>query len=308
MSSQPNELQSFNLPEVDTAIAGTQFAGALHYLASTPSTNDLAHAAAHAGERHGVWIAGEQTAGRGRGGHSWHSAPGAKDAPAGLYMSALISPDLPMQSAQHLSLSAAIAVQSAICSVTGFRIREDIDIRWPNDLMFNMPNGRDGTARKVGGILIEASAQPAPSSGPTLLRYAVVGIGINLNHTAFPPELESIATSLRREAFTRSVENGTKCFRCEPLAAAILIALDREINRLTLDLAPGAWHPSQDFTELSTWITGKRVRVEARDPTPNGPAPGYTGTTAGLDPNGFLLVNGDDGRLHTVLSGGLRDP
>jgi BirA family biotin operon repressor/biotin-[acetyl-CoA-carboxylase] ligase len=319
MSNQPSELQSFNLPEVDTAIVGTQFAGALHYLASTPSTNDLAHAAAHAGERHGVWIAGEQTAGRGRGGHSWHSAPGAKDVPAGLYMSALVSPDLSMQSAQHLSLSAAIAVQSAIASVTGFRIREDIDIRWPNDLMFNVPNGRDGTARKLGGILIEASAQPAPASGPTLLRYAVVGIGINVNHTAFPPELEAIATSLRREAFTRNVENGTKCFtrsvengtkclRCEPLAAAILIALDREINRLTLDLAPGALHPSQDSTEFSTWITGKRVRVEARDPAPNHPAPGYTGTTAGLDPNGFLLVNGDDGRLHTVLSGGLRDP
>jgi BirA family biotin operon repressor/biotin-[acetyl-CoA-carboxylase] ligase len=324
MSNQPSELQSFNLPEVDTAIAGTQFAGALHYLASTPSTNDLAHAAAHAGARQGVWIAGEQTAGRGRGGHNWHSAPGAKDAPAGLYMTALISPDLPMQSAQHLSLATAIAVQSAIASVTGFRIREDIDIRWPNDLMFNMPNGRDGTARKLGGILIEASAQPAPASGPTLLRYAVVGIGINVNHTAFPPELEAIATSLRREAFTRnvenstkclgreaftrSVENGTKCLRCEPLAAAILIALDREINRLTLDLAPGALHPSQDFTEFSTWITGKRVRVEARDPAPNHPAPGYTGVTAGLDPNGFLLVNGDDGRLHTVLSGGLRDP
>jgi BirA family biotin operon repressor/biotin-[acetyl-CoA-carboxylase] ligase len=301
-------LHSFQLAEVETAIAGTQFAGALHHLTSTPSTNDLAHAAAHAGERHGVWIADEQTAGRGRGGHSWHSALGAKDALAGLYMTALISPDLPMQSAQHLSLGAAIAVQSAICSVTGFRIREDVDIRWPNDLMFNMPNGRDGTARKLGGILIEASAQPAPASGPTLLRYAVVGIGINVNHTAFPPELDAIATSLRREAFTRSVENGTKCLRREPLAAAILIALDREINRLTLDLAPGALHPCQDFTEVSTWITGKRIRVEARDPAPNHPAPGYTGTTAGLDPNGFLLVDGDDGRLHTVLSGGLRDP
>jgi BirA family biotin operon repressor/biotin-[acetyl-CoA-carboxylase] ligase len=321
-SDQPNELRSFNLPEVDAAIAGTQFAGALHYLATTPSTNDLAHAAAHAGARHGVWIAGQQTAGRGRGGHSWHSPAGAKDAPAGLYMTALISPDLPMQSAQHLSLSAAIAVQSAIASVTGFRIREDIDIRWPNDLMFNMPNrlnGRDGTARKLGGILIEAAAQPAPASGPTLLRYAIVGIGINVNHTAFPPELEAIATSLRRELSGPAPTLGAPSqaqpevglhapIRCEPLAAAILIALDREINRLTLDLAPGALHPSQDFTELSTWITGKRVRVEARDPAPNDPAPGYTGVTAGLDPNGFLLVNGDDGQLHTVLSGGLREP
>jgi BirA family biotin operon repressor/biotin-[acetyl-CoA-carboxylase] ligase len=317
-SHQPNELRSFNLAEVDAAIAGTQFAGALHHLASTPSTNDLAHAAAHAGARHGVWIAGEQTAGRGRGGHSWHSAPGAKGAPAGLYMSALISPDLPMQSALRLSLSAAIAVQSAICSVTGFRIREDIDIRWPNDLMFNTLNGRDGTARKLGGILIEASAQPAPASGPALLRYAVVGIGINVNHTAFPPELEAIATSLRRElsdpalpghlacreAFTRSVENGTKCLRCEPLAAAILLALDAELSRLTSSPEPR----TSNLSLYSSWITGKRVRVETRDPAPNHPAPGYTGTTAGLDPSGFLLVNGDDGRLHTVLSGGLRDP
>jgi len=33
---------------------------------------------------------------------------------------------------------------------------------------------------------------------------------------------------------------------------------------------------------------------------------GYTGTTAGLDRRGFLLVAGDDGILHTVLSGGVR--
>jgi len=36
--------------------------------------------------------------------------------------------------------------------------------------------------------------------------------------------------------------------------------------------------------------------------------PGYTGTTAGLNPSGFLLVAGDDGQVHTVLSGGIREP
>jgi BirA family biotin operon repressor/biotin-[acetyl-CoA-carboxylase] ligase len=315
-SNQPSESASFSLAEVDAAIAGTQFAGNLHHLASTSSTNDLAHAAARAGARQGVWIADEQTAGRGRGGHNWHSAPGAKDAPDGLYMTALISPDLPMQSALHLSLATAIAVQSAIASITGFRIREDIDIRWPNDLMFNRPNGRDGKSRKLGGILIETSAQPVPASGPTLLRYAVIGIGINVNHTAFPPELEAIATSLRRESFTRSVEKGTKCsftrsveegtkcLRCEPLAAAILVALDAELLRLTSNPEPR----TSNLPLYSSWITGKRVRVEAHCGVPNHPAPGYTGVTAGLDPNGFLLVDGDDGRRHTVLSGGLRDP
>jgi hypothetical protein len=93
--------------------------------------------------------------------------------------------------------------------------------------------------------------------------------------------------------------------RCEPLAAAILVALDRELGRLTTD---NEQRTTDNPALYSSWIAGKRVRVEARDPAPNHPAPGYTGTTAGLDPNGFLLVNGDDGHLHTVLSGGLRDP
>jgi len=57
--------------------------------------------------------------------------------------------------------------------------------------------------------------------------------------------------------------------------------------------------PARNLAEVSTWITGRRVRV-------GGPG-GYTGTTAGLDQNGFLLVDGDDGTRHTVLSGGVRD-
>jgi len=317
-SKQPSEHPTFNLAEIEAAIAGTQFAGTLHYLATTPSTNDLAHAAAHAGARHGVWIAGQQTAGRGRGGHTWHSPAGAEHVPDGLYLSALISPELPMQLAQHLSLAAAIAVQNAICSVIGLRIRDDIDIRWPNDLMFSR---RDGKSRKLGGILIESAAQPAPASGPALLRYAVVGIGINVNHTAFPPELDAIATSLRRELSNPAPkldpprpgapsqaqpEVGLHApIGCEPLAVSILLALDREILRLSTHNSQFTIH---NLHLRSSWIAGKRVRVEPRDPAPNDPAPGYTGTTAGLDPSGFLLVNGDDGRQHTVLSGGLREP
>ena len=103
-----------------------------------------------------------------------------------------------------------------------------------------------------------------------MLRYAIIGIGINLNHTAFPPELDSIATSIRRElpshlalgsdSFARSVENGTKCLRREPIAAAILIALDAEIRRLS----------THNLSLYSTWVQGKRVRVE--DPRRLSPA------------------------------------
>jgi BirA family biotin operon repressor/biotin-[acetyl-CoA-carboxylase] ligase len=295
-SSQPPASGTFNLAEVESAVAATQFAGRLHHLASTPSTNDLAARAALAGARIGVWIADEQLAGRGRGAHTWHSPAGS-----GLYMTALAAPPLPMQSALALSTRVAVAVQSAIASTFGFRVRDQIDIRWPNDLMLN--------GKKVGGILIDTASNPAAPPLPAMLRYAIVGIGINLNQTAFPPSLEPIATSilrelpglpLRPESFTRSVEDGTKCLNREPLAAAILLTLDAELRALATD---NGQQTTDNLSLYSSWVCGKRVRVEARDGVPS-----YTGTTAGLNPQGFLLVAGDDGQLHTVLSGGLRDP
>jgi BirA family biotin operon repressor/biotin-[acetyl-CoA-carboxylase] ligase len=282
----PFDLRAFDLRAVEQAIANTEFAGQLHYVASTSSTNELALQAAQSGARHGVWIAEQQTAGRGRGSHIWHSPAGD-----GLYMTALVAPAIPMQRALGLSFTTAIAAQSAISSVAGFRRRDQIDIRWPNDILLN--------GKKCGGILIETASNPATSSGPAMLRYAVVGIGINVNHTAFPAELDAIATSLRRE-----LPDCTQPLRREPLAAAILLALDAELRRLTTNNQQPTTSNRLDLAQYSSWISGKRVRVQARDDDPGG----YTGITAGLDPSGFLLVHGDDGQLHTVLSGGLREP
>src|ERR1017187_2024279 len=101
----PDQLHVFDLAGGKSTIAPPEFAGSIKYLSTVSSTNDLAREAAQSGARHGVWIAGEQTAGRGRGGHTWHSAAGE-----GLYMTALISPPIPMQSALRLSLRVAIAV------------------------------------------------------------------------------------------------------------------------------------------------------------------------------------------------------
>jgi BirA family biotin operon repressor/biotin-[acetyl-CoA-carboxylase] ligase len=291
----------FQLAEVNDAIAGTEFHRCLTHLPTVPSTMDLAAEAARSGARRGVWIADEQTAGRGRGAHTWHSEPGA-----GLYMTALTSPPLPVQSALRLSFRVAIGVQAAIAATTGLRIREQIDIRWPNDLMLSRPNA---PARKCGGILIDTASEPASPPRPATLRYALIGIGINLNHLSFPPELDPIATSLRREL------PGQPLLRREPLTAAILRELDATIRTLTTgDRA------TDDFTAHSSWLTGKRVRIEPRSIEPRSiePRPGdlvdsdpaaasYTGTTAGLDPNGFLRVLDDDGQLRTVLSGGLRE-
>lgn len=267
---------SFDLSGVLAALAGTTFADHLQHLASVDSTNLLALAEAQAGAPHGsVWVADEQTAGRGRGGHGWHSAAGD-----GLYVSVLLRPKMAIVDALWLSLATGLAVQSAIATVTGLKP----DIRWPNDILIN--------EKKCGGILAETSATASQSTSPAMLRYAVLGIGINVNHPSFPAELEALATSLRRES-------GSTWSR-ESLLIELLRALERQVSLLEEELHGDVTSPTllDRFAAASSWVRGKRVRVDE--------AGGYTGVTTGLDERGFLRVTGDDGVLHTVISGGVR--
>ena len=257
---------SFDLAAVEAAIASTRFAGLVQHFASTSSTSTLALDAAQQGAQGGVWIADEQTAGRGRGGHTWHSAAGD-----GLYVSMLVRPALAPSRALWLSLATGLAAQSAIMALATLKA----DIRWPNDLLL------DG--RKCGGILVETSLAPQAEAA---LRYAVIGVGINVNHPEFLEDLAHLATSLR-------LESG-KTWRREDLLAALLNALDHEIN--LLETAPEDL--LERFSQASTWVRGKRVHV--------GEDGGYPGITDGLDAEGFLIVQGDDGMRHTVLSGGVR--
>ncbi|HEX4650593.1 MAG TPA: biotin--[acetyl-CoA-carboxylase] ligase [Granulicella sp.] len=282
----------FDLAHIDRALASTRFAGKLHHFETIGSTNIHAVDAASTGAPDGsVYIADEQTAGRGRGGHTWHSIPGD-----GLYLSALIRPStpIPLADALWISLSTGLAAQRAIHQTTGLVA----DIRWPNDLILN--------TKKVGGILVESASTPATAQHPAHLRFAVIGIGINVNHAEFPAELAPLATSLRLE---KGRESGAPHSR-ESLVQNLLLALDDELYALELELRGDLPTPAPPgdgsaaagllarFTRASTWIHGMHVRVDE--------AGGYTGITAGLDARGFLQVAGDDGLLHTVLSGGVR--
>jgi BirA family biotin operon repressor/biotin-[acetyl-CoA-carboxylase] ligase len=264
------ESSGIDLAALDAEIQGTVFAGQVQHFASVGSTNALALEAAQGGARVGAWVADEQTAGRGRGGHGWHSAAGD-----GLYVSALIAPPLPMTMALWLSLATGLAARAAIREVTGMTV----DIRWPNDLLLN--------GRKCGGILVETAVDGVR------LRYAVIGIGINVNHAGFPAELEALAASLR-------MESGGEVSR-EALLGALLRGLDEEIALLVQEHRGEIAGRTllERFAEASSWVRGKRVRVEEGG--------GYTGLTYGLDGRGFLLVDGDDGVMHTVLSGGVRE-
>jgi BirA family biotin operon repressor/biotin-[acetyl-CoA-carboxylase] ligase len=219
---------------------------AIDYLFTTDSTMRLA-----AGRALGtIVIADEQTAGQGRHGHSWHSERGS-----GIYFSIVLRPT-PL-----LTLALGLATAEAITVATGITC----DLRWPNDLML------DG--RKVAGIL----AQMAEGS-------AIAGIGINVNHTAFPAELAGLATSLR-------LHRGREFSRFDILMALIpAVETFVEMDRATI---------LRLFQQASSYAGGRRVVVEQ-------PEGSLVGVTAGLTDEGYLVVRKDDGTETLIVMGGVR--
>jgi BirA family biotin operon repressor/biotin-[acetyl-CoA-carboxylase] ligase len=240
------------LPEIlRPLLRGTIFAEHVHHFYTIGSTNTAAMAAAAEGAPEGsVYLAEEQTAGRGRGANSWQSPRSS-----GIYCSVIVRPALPPSEVLVLSLAAGLAVCSAIEQVDS---RVSADLKWPNDVLI------DG--KKVCGILTEMNAEA------TRVRYIVVGVGINVNQASFPKDLP--ATSLR-------LVTGSEWSRVE-LVTALLKSLDREYRQL-LEGREAQASILRRFVENSSWVQGKNVRIEE-----NGAA--FEGTTEGLDPRGFLQV------------------
>jgi BirA family biotin operon repressor/biotin-[acetyl-CoA-carboxylase] ligase len=248
---------------------GTIFDSHLHHFYKIGSTNTAAMQAAAEGAPEGsVFLAEEQTAGRGRGANSWQSARSS-----GIYCSVILRPALPPSDVLVLALAAGLAVRAAIAHVDA---RVIADLKWPNDVLI------DG--KKVCGILAEMNAEA------TRVRYMIVGIGVNVNQQSFPKELEAEATSLR-------LVTGSRWSRVE-LAAALLKSLDREYRQFVEKLE-ARQSILRRFSEQSSWVRGKPVRVEE-----NGVK--LEGVTEGLDSRGFLQMRTQQG-LRTVLSGTVRD-
>ena len=240
----------FDLPALESALAGTVFAGKLYFSTSTGSTNDDAKSAAQLNAPHGsVFFADEQTAGRGRGDHAWQSNAGQ-----GLYVSALLRAQIPPARLTLLPLVAGIAAAQAIRQAAGLAV----DLRWPNDLLLG--------PQKAGGILVESHTE----SGA--VAWVVVGIGINVHQRSFPSGLATPATSL-------DLVSGRTVSR-QQLLIALLKSLEAESAALA-DPATALAIP-RHAEQCSTWMRDRRVEV-------HGPQ-ACRGITDGLDDNGFLRV------------------
>lgn len=138
-----------------------------------------------------VFVAEQQSAGRGRLGRSWQAEPGAN-----LLFSVLVAPDLPLP----------LAPRAVLCLAAALAAELGVWLKWPNDLV-------DEQDHKLCGILAEHEAGPHAGR----IGCLVVGIGLNVNQLRFP-DLPN-ASSLRRRA-------GHPLDRQE-LLIRILRALDR---------------------------------------------------------------------------------
>ena len=219
----------------------------------TDSTNERARALAAGGAPHGTLVtADEQSAGRGRQGRTW-TAP-----PRSALLMSLVLRDL----RETLPLVAAVAVCEAL--------RVEAAIKWPNDVW--------ARGRKLAGILVEGRPQEG---------WAVLGVGVNVRTSEFPPELRETATSLLREGVDTTPED---------VLPSVLVALSE-------------WLPRPTASVLDAWrerdaLLGRPVRWA------NG-----SGVGSGIDETGALLVDTAQGRValqagevHLVrTSGGVPD-
>jgi BirA family biotin operon repressor/biotin-[acetyl-CoA-carboxylase] ligase len=212
--------------------------------AETASTNDSAMQRGRQGAEGGIVIFAErQTAGRGRFGRSWASAPHR-----GLWFSMLMRPNLPPSTWPRLTTWAAVSLASTIENFLSL----PVSIKWPNDIYIS--------GRKIAGILAESGADV--NGKP----FAVVGMGVNVNQTQaeFPPELAVKAGSLSM-ATGRLIDRPT-------LAAELLRELATRLPQIGADFPAVIAEARRRSLLLGHWVqvqSGHNIlegRAEELDP------------------------------------------
>lgn len=235
---------------------------------SISSTNEFALSISLKGAESGtVVIADSQARGRGRVGRVWISPPGSN-----IYMSAVLRPEIAVQDAPFLTVAAALACAYALRSKTGLTV----NIKWPNDLMVS--------GKKIGGILTELR------SGRDKIKFAVIGIGINVNSQGkdFPEELANIATSVK--------EVTGKYFSRSDIIAEVLNELERWYKKLMGD---GRFLLLEEWKRLSCTV-GKWVRVTLCSEV-------ISGLAEEIDEEGMLVLKLSSGERRRISAGDLTE-
>ena len=226
------------------------------------STNDVALRLGREGAEDGTLVVAEsQAAGRGRLGREWHS-PGN----LGIWMSLILRPKIKAAKSMRITMLSGISVACAVREISGLSAK----LKWPNDVLTN--------GRKVAGILTETRLDGER------LDFAVVGIGLNVNHKTddFPDYLKGKATSL-------FIESGRSYKRAE-LVGRILTEMEREGHDLEYgERILERWRGFSD-------TLSRRIRISEGDRI-------IEGVAVAVDVDGALIVEGDKGLQQHFLAG-----
>lgn len=238
----------------------TEFIGQnIEYFKSIDSTNTFAKNIAPKSDEGMVIISDEQSSGKGRVGREWISKENE-----GIYFSIILKPDIDIMNASFLTQVAGAAMVSSL-----EKMGVESTIKWPNDIIVN--------EKKISGILTEMSAEIDQIS------YIVVGIGVNLYNQSFEEEIESKATSLKKEGYDIDKKEFLQRFflEFEDLYKEFLSG-DKESTISIL-------REKSAVLDKEVYIidrTGK-TKVYARD----------------IDENGNLLVEKENGSIETIFTG-----
>lgn len=165
-------------PEISPYLTTEKLGRNVFFYSITDSTNRRARVESENSAPDGsLFIAEEQTAGRGRLGKMWIAPP-----KTGVWMTLLLRPSVQPEDITQITLLAGLAVCRAIENVTGLPAQ----IKWPNDVVIR--------GKKVCGILTEMSAEAER------IECLICGMGINVNTESFPEDISNAATSLFLES------------------------------------------------------------------------------------------------------------
>ena len=312
------ETDIFNREQIVGKLSTSWAGRPLIFKEETGSTNDDVFALAAEGYPHGTLVvAARQTAGKGRRGRTWISPEDGN-----IYMSILLKPDLRPEITPMLTVVMALSVYQAAEKLLSLQPSQQpsgsygpsgtenvpadesehespvesslespsaendssadvpacrFGIKWPNDIVASV-NG--GPYRKLCGILTEMRMEDSEISAIT------IGIGLNVNQTEFSPEIAENAGSF-------SLSIGSKINRAA-LTASIWNFFEQNYLLFVQKQDFSALRPAYEAGLVNC---GKSVHVlDPKNP--------FTGTAVGINNEGELLVQPDDGGPVRVIGSG----